>query len=110
MSRIGDKWTLRTLLPTKPVLQSRVARSSWPKTPDKIDLKPVRVPEPKPPRLPTLADRTERFLIEVSQETEDASKALNELAMMVTAEAIDRGIPAVAILTPIAIKCVGRWN
>src|SRR5262245_4114296 len=30
--------------------------------------------------------------------------------MMVTAEAIDRGIPAAAILTPIAIKCVGRWN
>jgi len=54
----------------------------------------------------------ERFLAECSQGTaEAASKALNELAMMVSAAAVvDRRIPAAEILTPIAVRIVGRWS
>jgi hypothetical protein len=112
MSRIGNsKWTLRNLLPTGPNLQPRLARSSWPKARDKIDLRSARIAVLKAPRIPTLADRMERFLAKLSQGTAaEASRALNELAMMVTAEAIDRGMPAAKILTPIAIKIVARWS
>jgi hypothetical protein len=52
----------------------------------------------------------ERFLAKLSQGTAaEASKALNELGMMVTAKAIDRGTPAAEILTPIASAIVTRW-
>jgi hypothetical protein len=89
---------------------AQVERHSWAKT-LMIDLRSARIAVLKAPRIPTLADRMERFLAKLSQGTAaEASRALNELAMMVTAEAIDRGMPAAKILTPIAIKIVGRWS
>jgi hypothetical protein len=84
-------------------------RFSWPSR--TIDLKFARIAVAKVPNKPTLEGRMERFLAECSQGTaEEASKALNELAMMVSAAAVDRRIPAAEILTPIAAKIVGRWS
>jgi len=102
---------LPTIGTTTPTLDKTPrARLSWPKPPH-IDLKRMRVSTPKAPKLPTLDDRMGRFLERLSNGTGDeASRALNELAMMVTAEAIEREVPATEILTPIAAKIIGRWN
>jgi hypothetical protein len=90
---------------------AQIVRLSWPRTRHKFDLKSVRIAVLTAPRLPTLGDRMERFLEMLSRGTADeASKALNKLAMMVTAEAIGRGVPAAEILTPIGAKIIGRWN
>ena len=110
MDRIGPNWTriVDAITPRRENRTRSIKRHTWPKMP-RIDLRRMRVSTPKAPKLPTLDDRMERFLVKLSEEiAEEATKALNELAMMVTAEAIERGVPAAEILTPVAARIVGR--